>query len=82
MRLALTVIVIWWLGSVPLALLVGRFLRLRSNQDFPDTLAREIEARYWSVADLGGDLEELSLWTLQTGHIGAVQPAQRELSSV
>ncbi len=82
MRLALEVFAIWCVGSVPLALVVGRFLRLRSDNESTGPLTTDADVRYWSVADLGGDVEEISLVNLQTGDVRAMQPTQRELSSV
>ena len=82
MRLALTVIVIWCFASVPVALLIGQFLRLRGETARTGASSPEIESRYWSVAELGGELENASLIALQTGNVGAMEPAQRELSSV
>lgn len=82
MRLALEVIVLWCVGSVPLALLVGKCLRLRSENELPGLVADDVDVRYWSVADLSGEVEECTVLAFESRHVGAVEPAQRELSSV
>ena len=82
MRLALHVILIWCLASVPLALLVGKFLRLRNETVLTGATSTDVDVRYWSAAELGGDVEATPLLAFQTGDVRAMQPAQREFSSV